>query len=112
MLGNDNPMLRVLITILFFEVVVYGLSIPVMIVLDGTSPALVGPLAGGAALLALVAGATFKRPFGQPLGWLAQLAGIALGFLTPIMFAVGALFAGLYLAGFLLGRRIAPGATA
>lgn len=107
MLTHDNPMFRVLVTLLYFEAVVIGLAIPVMIVLDGTSPALVAPLAGGVALLALVAGSVLKRPFGQPLGWLAQVGAVALGFLTPIMFVVGGLFAGIYLAAFVLGRRIA-----
>lgn len=112
MLSNDNPMVRVLITTLYFEVVVYGLSVAVMVMLDGTRPAIAGSLAGGAALLALVAAATFKRPFGQPLGWAAQVAGIALGFVTPVMFVVGGLFAGLYLAGHVLGRRIEQSRTA
>lgn len=107
MLTHDNPMFRVLVTLLYFEAVVIGLATPVMIVLDGTSPALVAPFAGGVALLALVAGATLKRPFGQPLGWLVQVGAVALGFLTPIMFVVGGLFAGIYLAAVLLGRRIA-----
>ncbi|SDB88160.1 Protein of unknown function [Raineyella antarctica] len=112
MLSNDNPMLRVLMTTLFFEVVVFGLSVAVMVMLDGTRPAIAGTLAGGAALLALVAGATFKRPFGQPLGWAAQVAGLALGIVTPIMFVVGGVFAGLYVAGFVLGRRLEPARTA
>lgn len=112
MLSNDNPMTRALLTLLYSEVVVFGLSVAVMIMLDGTRPAIAAGLAGGASLLALVAGSMFRRPFGQALGWAAQVAGVALGFATPIMFVIGGLFAGLYLAGFVLGRRIEQTRTA
>lgn len=112
LLAKDNPMIRVLMVTLYFEVVVFGLSLAVMVMVDQVRPGLAGGLAGGAALLALVAAATIKRSYGQVLGWVTQVVGVALGILSPIMYVVGGVFAGLYLATFVLGRRIATGRTA
>ncbi|QGF25313.1 DUF4233 domain-containing protein [Raineyella fluvialis] len=105
-------MIRVLMMTLYFEVVVFGLSLAVMIMIDGVRPVTAGALAGSAAMLALVAGVTIRRPCGQLLGWLTQLVGIALGIVSPVMYVVGAIFAGLYVACFVLGRRIEASRTA
>jgi hypothetical protein len=42
------------------------------------------------------------------LGWLVQLAGLALGLLTTSMFIVGAILAGVWLLAFVLGKRLDP----
>ena len=47
-----------------------------------------------------------RRPVGYPLGWLTQAAGIALGVLTPWMYGMGAVFALLWVATMVLGRRL------
>jgi len=105
-LAADNPMRTPLLMTLAFEVIVFGLSIPVMILISGISGGLAGGLGGAAALLALVSAGLFRRPVGYPLGWLTQLAGIALGLATPTMFVVGGMFAGVWLMIFVLGRRL------
>lgn len=107
-LNKGNPMGMVLMSVLFFEVIVFGLSIPVMLMVADV-PAVTASLAGGgAAVLALIAAMVFRRSdLGYLLGWLAQLAGIALGFLTSAMFALGGLFAALWVISFVMGRRIA-----
>jgi hypothetical protein len=48
---------------------------------------------GGAAL---VAAALLRSRVGYVLGWIAQVAGLALGLLTPMMFIVGTLFAAVW----------------
>lgn len=113
-LPNANPMRVVLLTVLIFEVVVFGLAVPVMILVSGVSPELAALGAGGAALLALVAAGLLRRPVGYLVGWITQPVGIALGLLTPAMFVVGAMFAGLWVLSFVLGRRLEAqaGATA
>lgn len=52
-------------------------------------------LGAGFGLLAVfvLACAVVKRPWGMALGWLLQLALIALGFVEPMMFVVGVLMA-------------------
>ena len=105
-LTPGNPMRVVLLTILLFEVVVYGLAIPVMILVSEVPALWAGVLGGGAALLALVGAGLLRRPAGYLVGWVAQPVGVALGFLTPSMFFVGTLFLGLWLLSFILGKRL------
>ena len=54
----------VLLSILIFEVIVFGLAIPVMILISDVPPRSGRGLGGGAALLALVAAGLMRRPAG------------------------------------------------
>jgi Protein of unknown function (DUF4233) len=105
-LKTGNPMRVVLMTVLIFETIVFGLSAPVMILISNVSAAVAAGFAGGAALLALVAAALLRSPVGYVLGWLTQLAGVALGLLTTSMFLVGTLLAAVWVLGFVLGKRL------
>ena len=105
-LSAKNPMRVVLLTVLLSEVLVFGLAIPVMVLVSGVPAGTAGLYAGAAALLALVAAGTMRRPVGYPLGWLTQLAAVALGVLTTPMYVIGGLFLVLWLVSFLLGRRL------
>ena len=105
-LADGNPMTKTLMLTLIFEVVVFVLAIPGMIqVADVALPLAFGTGLGSATLAGVAAG-TLRRPFGWPLAWAAQLAGIALGLLTPWMYAVGGGFAALFLVEFVLGKKI------
>jgi hypothetical protein len=106
-LSVGNPMRVVLMTVLIFEVVVFGLAIPVMIFIsDVPGAAAVGFGGATAVLAALAAGLLRRPPLGYVLGWLTQLAGLALGLLTSTMFIVGALFAAVWVLAFVLGKRL------
>ncbi|MDQ1482231.1 MAG: hypothetical protein QOF35_307 [Actinomycetota bacterium] len=105
-LSSRNPMRTVLMTLLLFEIVVFGLAIPVMIYLSHVSAANAAALGGGAALLALVGAGLLRRPVGYLIGWVAQLAGVALGLVTASMFAIGGLFLLLWVISFVLGKRL------
>ena len=105
-LSAGNPMRVVLMAVLIFEVIVFGLAIPVMILVSHVSGAAAAGFAGGAALLALVAAALLRSAVGYVLGWLTQLAGVALGLLTTSMFLVGALLAAVWVLAFVLGKRL------
>ena len=105
-LRPDNPMRAVLMAFLIFEVIVFGLAIPVMILVSEVAPGVAAGAGGGAALLALVGAGLMRRPAGYPVGWAAQLVGILLGLLTPAMFGVGGLFAVLWVVTFVLGKRL------
>lgn len=107
-----NPMRVVLLSVLLFEVVVFGLAIPVMILVSHVDPLPAALLGSGSAVLALLAAGLLRKPVGYPIGWLAQLAGILLGFLTPAMFVVGAVFAALWVVSFVLGKRLDARPTA
>ncbi|HVD17919.1 MAG TPA: DUF4233 domain-containing protein [Propionibacteriaceae bacterium] len=105
-LSAGNPMRVVLMTVLIFEVIVFGLAIPVMIFISDVPGAAAAGLGGGTAALALVAAGLLRSRVGYTLGWLTQLAGLALGLLTSTMFIVGALFAAVWVLAFVLGKRL------
>jgi hypothetical protein len=105
-LSPGNPMRVVLMTVLIFEVIVFGLAIPVMIFISDVPGAAAAGLGGGTAALALVAAGLLRSRVGYTLGWLTQLAGLALGLLTSTMFIVGALFAAVWVLAFVLGKRL------
>lgn len=105
-LSPTNPMRVVLLSILAFEVIVFGLAVPVMILLSDVPGRSAGLLGGSAALLALVAAGLMRRPIGYPLGWLTQVVGVALGLLTSAMFVVGGMFALLWVLTIVLGKRL------
>lgn len=65
-------------------------------------------LGGGlAAILALaVTAASVRFPAGVWAGWVLQVALIATGILLPVMYGVGALFAGIWIYCFVTGRRL------
>jgi Protein of unknown function (DUF4233) len=105
-LSAGNPMRTAVRSVLIFEVIVFGLAIPVMILVSHVPGAVAGGLAGGAALLAALAAGLLRSPLGYPVGWLAQLAGVMLGVLTPGMFIAGGIFLGVWLLAFILGKKL------
>lgn len=105
-LSSGNPMRSVLLTLLIFEVIIFGLAIPVMIFLSDVSGTTAGVLGGAAALLALVGAGLMRKPVGYLVGWLTQVVGVALGFVTTSMFAIGGLFLMLWVISFVLGKRL------
>jgi hypothetical protein len=105
-LSSSNPMRSVLMTLLFFEIVVFGLAVPVMIFQSSISAASAATLGGGAALVALLGALLIRRPVGYLVGWLAQLAGVSLGFVTSVMFVIGGLFLVIWVITFVLGKRL------
>ena len=106
MLSAKNPMRRVLSITLFFEVIVFGLAVPVMYFVSAVPIDRAALLGGAAAVLALISAAMLRSPAGYVLGWLTQVLGIALGFATPAMFAVGGMFAAIWVLTVVLGRRL------
>jgi hypothetical protein len=97
---------RVMLSILVFEVIVFGLAIAGMIQVSSVTVPVAFGIGAAACLLAIVAAGLLRRPVGYPLGWLTQVVAIALGLATPMMFAVGGMFALLWVVCFVLGRRI------
>lgn len=106
MLRNGNPMNRAISLALLFQIVVFVLAIPGMIQVDNVPVGTALAAGGAAALIPLLAAALLRRPIGWAFAWLAQLAGLALGLLTPWMYVVGGIFALLFVVSFVLGRKI------
>jgi len=84
--------------VFFVTLTVYGLR-----VLEPL-PTFIG---GGVLLIALiVVGRLVRHPWGIALGWALQVVLIATGFLVPLMFVIGAGFAGIWIFCFLKGRQL------
>jgi hypothetical protein len=105
-LAPTNPMGRVMLSILVFEAIIFGLAIAGMIQVYTLSVPLSFGLGFGAAALAIVAAGMLRRPGGYLLGWITQVVALALGFATSMMFWVGGMFVLLWVVCFVLGRRI------
>jgi hypothetical protein len=60
----------------------------------------------GLAVVCLLAAGLLGRPGGYAVGWLVQVASIALGLVVTAMFFVGTLFAALWATAYFLGVQI------
>jgi uncharacterized membrane protein YciS (DUF1049 family) len=89
-----------------FQAVVLGLTTPVMISVESVSVgAALGVGLGLAVACVLVAG-MLRRQWAYSLGWIIQGASLALGFVVPIMFLLGAIFGSLWAGAYFLGAKI------
>jgi len=91
---------------LFFEAIVIALATPVMISVEGVDKVLALTVGLGLALIAVLTSGMLKRRGAYAVGHAIQVGAIAMGFLVPAMFFVGAMFAALWITAFLLGRNI------
>ncbi|MFY0406272.1 DUF4233 domain-containing protein [Solicola sp. PLA-1-18] len=89
-----------------FEAIVIALATPVMIAVEDVSVPVALTVGLGLAVVAILAAGMLRRPGGYVVGHLVQVGAIAMGFLVPAMFFVGAMFGGLWVAAYLIGRRI------
>lgn len=107
MFSRGNPMTSTVLAVLVFEAIVVGLAIPGIILVEHLPATTASLWCGLGIALCLLGAALLRRP---PLGWIcawaAQVVAVGLGFLTPMMFFVGALFALLFAACVVLGRRL------
>jgi uncharacterized membrane protein YciS (DUF1049 family) len=89
-----------------FQAIVLGLTTPVMISVESVSVgAALGVGLGLTVACVLVAG-MLRWSWAYYLGWLIQGASLALGFVVPIMFLLGAIFASLWAGAFFLGAKV------
>jgi Protein of unknown function (DUF4233) len=92
--------------VLSLEAIALGLTTPVLITIaDVSTPVALG-IGLGLAILCLLTAGLLRHEWGYVLGWLIQVAALALGFVIGIMFFLGAVFAGLWATAYLLGRKI------
>jgi hypothetical protein len=92
--------------VLCLEAVTLGLTTPVMVaVADVGLGAALGVGLGLAVACLLLAG-LLRAEWAYAAGWVVQGAAIALGFVIPLMFVLGGIFALLYGAAYGLGRKI------
>jgi hypothetical protein len=92
--------------VLALEAITLGLTTPVLITIADVDPAVALAIGLGLAVLCLVTAGLLRREWAYGLGWLIQVAAVALGFVITVMFFLGGVFAALWATAYLLGRKI------
>lgn len=103
---EKSPKRGMCAAVLTLEAIAFGLTTPVMVSVSDVS--LGAALAVGLGLMVasiLVAG-MLRRPGAYYAGFVLQAWAVGLGFVVPIMFFLGGVFALLYGTAYFLGRRI------
>ena len=102
----ERPMNGSLAALLLLEGIAIALSVPVMITVSGVAaaPALIAGL--GLAVVAFAGSGMQTRKGGRAVGAFVQIGAVALGFLTPAMAILGAIFGICWVSGLLLEDRI------
>ena len=98
---------RIAATILSVEAIVIGLSIPVAIAVSDVDASTAVPVGLALVVACVTAAALVRRgSIGYYLGSVLQGVAIALGFVVPVMFALGGIFAVLWFLTLRLGREV------
>lgn len=92
--------------ILCLEAIALGLSTPVMIAVNDVDTGVALTIGLGLMVVCLLLSGMLRKPWAYTAGWVVQVAAIALGFVVPIMFVLGGIFALLWGTADFLGRRI------
>jgi hypothetical protein len=111
---TGKPVQRLCGMVLIMEAIVIGLAIPVAIVYEHLRHGVAGGVGGALVVCALLLGSVVGRP---GMGW-ALWAGtalqalvIALGSVVPALYILGVIFAGLWVTGIWLARRLQAAPT-
>jgi hypothetical protein len=92
--------------ILALEAVALGLTTPVMINLANVPWRTACWIGLGLCIACLVLAGLLRSEIAYAAGWAIQVAAIGLGFVVPMMFVLGAIFALLWGTAYFLGRKI------
>lgn len=92
--------------ILCLEGITIGLSTPVMISVAGVGAATAVAVGVGLMVACLLLAGMLRAEWAYHLGWVIQAAAIGLGFVVPLMFLLGGIFALLWGTAYFLGRSI------
>lgn len=93
-------------TMLSLQAVVLGLTTPVMISVASVPLATALWVGLGLMVACIVVAGMLRRPWAYYLGWAIQVASLALGFVTSVMFVLGAIFLALWAGAFFVGAKI------
>lgn len=92
--------------ILTLEAISFGLVTPVLLTLTDMATWLALTMGLGFLVVCILLAGMLQRPFGYPAGHVVQGLAIGLGFIVPMMFVVGGLFALLWGTAYWLGGKI------
>jgi hypothetical protein len=97
---------RLCAAILTFEAIAFGLSTPVLFSLTSASTRTVLLVGPGLTIACILVAGLLRYRFAFVMGWMLQVAAIAVGTLVPAMFFLGALFLALWATAYFLGEKI------
>ena len=92
--------------VLSLEAITLGLTTPVMISVAGIDTATALWIGLGLAVACLLLAGMLRAEWAYSLGWVIQGAAIGLGFVIPLMFVLGGIFALLWASAYFLGIKI------
>ena len=92
--------------VLSLEAITLGLTTPVMITIADVPTGTAVAVGLGLAVVCLLLAGMLRAEWAYLAGYVVQVAAVALGFVVPVMFGLGAVFAALWTAADLLGRKI------
>ena len=92
--------------VLSLEAIALGLTTPVMITIADVDTSTALSVGLGLAVVCLLLAGMLRAEWAYLAGYVVQAAAIGLGFVVPVMFGLGAVFAALWAGADLLGRKI------
>ena len=92
--------------VLSLEAIALGLTTPVLITIASVDTGTALAVGLGLAVACLLLAGMLRAEWAYVVGYVVQAAAIGLGFIIPVMFGLGLVFAALWAGADLLGRRI------
>jgi hypothetical protein len=104
--AQRSPRRGMCAAVLCLEAITLGLTAPVLIAVAGVDVGTALAVGLGLAVACLVLAGMLRAEWVYALGWVIQVAAVALGLWIPIMFVLGGIFALLWGMADFLGRKI------
>lgn len=92
--------------VLSLEAITLGLTTPVLISIADVEVATALAVGLGLMVACLLVAGMLRSEWAYGVGWVIQAAALGLGFVIPLMFVLGAIFALLWGTAYFLGRKI------
>lgn len=92
--------------VLSLEAIALGLTTPVLITIADVDTSTALAVGLGLAVVCLLLAGMLRAEWAYLAGYAVQVAAVALGFVIPVMFGLGIIFAALWAGADLLGRKI------
>ena len=106
MSAERSPRRGMCAAVLSLEAIALGLTTPVMITIADVATGTALAVGLGLAAACLLLAGMLRAEWAYLAGYAVQVAAVALGFVVPAMFGLGAVFAALWAGADLLGRKI------